>query len=261
MKRNNLPKSLVPHLYGRSVSRWHFGCVLVVCLCVVLCGNYTLQAQQERIQNRPFADYKRFHWGFHVGMHVPDLQITNSGELPPQTSAGSRVLYAAQGSYMPGFSVGVIADYSPILNLHIRLLPTLHFGENRVTFTDLDQYTETFLIRRNTIELPLSIKYTAHRFNNVRPYVAAGPFMSFEVGQRRESILTFQTLYGGLNVGVGCDFYLRYFKLSPELRFSYGLTNALQKNRPEFAEDNRLRYTQSLLGMRPRMIMLTFHFE
>lgn len=63
-------------------------------------------------------------------------------------------------------------------------------------------------------------------------------------------------------VGLGCDFYLPYFKLNPEIRFCLGLTDVLQRRRPDLADDpQRMDITRSLLKARSKMIVLTFYFE
>lgn len=235
---------------------------IILVLSILLLQLGTLKAQTEKVKNRPYADYKLFHWGFHVGVHVQDLVVDNKGTLPREAPEGASLLYASVPSYTPGFSVGVIADYSPILNLNFRLMPTLHFGETRILFSDASGNSQQRInARRNSIEIPLLVKYSAVRFNNTRPYITAGPYASFTIGQSRTAPIAFNLLEGGMAFGLGCDIYLRYFKLSPELRLMYGLTDILKHNRPEFAEDHRRIYTELINRMQSRMILLTFNFE
>ena len=63
-------------------------------------------------------------------------------------------------------------------------------------------------------------------------------------------------------VGMGCDFYMPFFKLCPEVKFCFGLKNVLQKNRPDL-EDNQemLRFTQSVDKIKNDMVVVTFYFE
>lgn len=65
----------------------------------------------------------------------------------------------------------------------------------------------------------------------------------------------------GIEFGVGCDFYLPLFKLAPELKFSFGLTDILEKERNDLKEDNLRKYANSLSKAVQRMITLSFHFE
>ena len=65
-----------------------------------------------------------------------------------------------------------------------------------------------------------------------------------------------------LTIGMGCDFYLPFFKLCPEVKFCFGLKNILQKNRPDL-EDNpqMMRFTESVDKLQNSMVVLTFNFE
>ena len=65
-----------------------------------------------------------------------------------------------------------------------------------------------------------------------------------------------------LEFGIGCDFYLPFFKLRPELKFMYGLTNSLDKTHVNQLRDrNKIPYTQSVNDARAKIIALTFYFE
>ena len=63
-------------------------------------------------------------------------------------------------------------------------------------------------------------------------------------------------------VGLGCDFYLPFFKLIPELKFSFGLGNLLNKKRTDLADDNTdIIYTRSVNRITPNMVSLVLYFE
>ena len=65
-----------------------------------------------------------------------------------------------------------------------------------------------------------------------------------------------------LEAGVGCDFYLPFFKLRPELKFMYGLTNSLDTDHANHLRNPEMqRYTRSVSEARSKMIALTFYFE
>ena len=234
---------------------WQVGLLL---LLLVVPMALPMQAQTARPMTRPYADHRRFNWGFHVGAHVEDLVIDNMG--PTETMP--EPLYAAVPSYSPGFSVGVIANYNPHIDWSIRLLPTLHFGEQRLLFRTNDEGTlETRPMRTSQIELPLLVKYSSIRFNDTRPYLIAGAYGLLHMGQKKGAPLQFAPLSAGWTFGVGCDIYLRYFKLSPELRFDFGFTDLIRHQRPDLDDGASRRYTDALRRGTGRMIMLTFCFE
>ena len=55
---------------------------------------------------------------------------------------------------------------------------------------------------------------------------------------------------------------LPFFKLIPELKFCFGLTDVLDHNRPDLADEpDKMKYTQSLTKAVSQMVVLTFYFE
>ena len=64
-----------------------------------------------------------------------------------------------------------------------------------------------------------------------------------------------------IEVGMGCDIYLPFFKLIPELKFCFGLADILQKNRNDLIDNSLRKFTNSLGGASSKMIVLTLYFE
>ena len=63
-------------------------------------------------------------------------------------------------------------------------------------------------------------------------------------------------------IGLGCDFYLPFFKLIPELKFCYGLTDAINYSHTnELTDVNKRLYSQSVAPGHSKMIVLSFYFE
>jgi hypothetical protein len=54
-------------------------------------------------------------------------------------------------------------------------------------------------------------------------------------------------------IGIGLDFYLPYFKFSPELKANFGLTNLV-------VNDGSI-YSRSIKGMKTRGFTISFTFE
>ena len=226
--------------------------------CLWLMAVTCLQAQRRRPQNQPYVDYKRYHFGFHVGLHTQDLILTNSGVA----GADGKTWFAEIPAYTPGFSVGVIGDLflNPVLS--VRLTPTVHFGDKRLTFID-PQTKEQFAtsLRSNYLAIPIDFKYTAMRLNNYRPYMLAGVFTQFDMGRKRGYPMLLRGVDYGVEFGLGCDIYLPYFKLCPELKFCFGLADVLEPDRSDLANPLDRVYSQALSRATSRLIVLTFNFE
>jgi hypothetical protein len=215
-------------------------------------------AQKQVVRNQPYIDMRMFHLGFHLGLNFQDLILTHTG-LP--TPAGD-TWFTEIPTYSPGFSVGIIGDMfvNPYLNL--RILPSIHFGDKQFVFRS-HETGEKYLtsVRSNYLTLPLELKYSSMRLNNYRPYVTGGVYGAFDLGRKKgESLLLKGTDYG-VTVGFGCDFYFSFFKLSPELKFYFGLRNLIEKDRTDLTQPELGIYTDALSKGTSRMIILTFNFE
>ena len=199
-----------------------------------------------------------FHLGFHLGFHFQDLILTHSGA----TSAQGDTWFAEIPAYTPGFSVGIIGDMfvNPYLNL--RFLPSLHFGDKQFVFKSAETSTEYLsTVRSNYLTFPLELKYSAVRLNNYRPYITAGAYASLDLGRKKGEPILLRGSDYGLTLGLGCDFYFSFFKLSPELKFYFGLADLIERNRSDITQPDLIVYSNALSKATSRMVVLTFNFE
>lgn len=230
--------------------------ILYILLLLVL--PLSLFAQERKVQNKPYIDYRRLHYGFFVGLHMQDMEFYNNGFV---TENGEQ-WFADIPSYNPGFTVGVLADLRLNSQLSLRLLPTLHFGQNTIKFCNAKSgLKESQQVKTTYLAFPLHVKYTAERFNNYRPYLTAGvaPMVNLTVKKNRP--ILFKKFDCMFEVGMGCDFYLPFFKLIPELKFAFSLTDVLEKNRKDLTDDNDLKFTRSVDKVVSKMIVLSLYFE
>jgi hypothetical protein len=217
-----------------------------------------ISAQMKKIQNRPYIDQRRLHYGFLIGLHTQDLKFVNNGFI----TENGESWFADVASYSPGFSVGVLGELYLTRSLALRAIPTLHFGDKIVIFKEQTSKEETRQqIKSTYLSLPLDLKFSAERFNNYRPYIMAGINPTADLSIKKNSTLLIKSADCYLEAGVGCDFYLPYFKLIPELKFCFGLSNLLQSNRTDLNDKSLLKYTQSVDKISSRMIVLSFYFE
>lgn len=215
-------------------------------------------AQKRKIQNRPYADNKLFHLGFHIGLHTQDLILTNNGIAAPN----GEIWFAEIPNYSPGFSVGVVGDMflNPYMNL--RVSPTIHFGDKTVYFKEFaSEMEERASIRSNYLSVPVDLKISSMRVNNVRPYLIGGVYGAMDLGRKKGNPLLMKQIDYGLEVGLGCSIYLPFFKLSPEIKFKFGLPDILEHNRVDLVNEADRIYSNSLSKATTRMIVFTFNFE
>ena len=230
---------------------------VLILACIFGLTSWNMMAQRERVKNQPYADMKWFHLGFHVGLHTQDLILTHSG-----VTTDGETWFAEIPSYSPGFSVGVIGDLYLNTFLNLRFTPTIHFGDKKFLFREQNSGEEfTTNVRSSYLNFPIDIKYTALRLNNYRPYILAGAYGSLDIGRKKGNPLLLKGTDFGLEFGIGCDLYLPFFKLCPELKFCFGLVDLIEKDRPDLVDQTALKYTQALSKATSRMIVLTFNFE
>ncbi len=244
--------------------------ILYIIMIWAVCTN---TAAQERIaQNKPYIDLRPLHFGILVGMHLQDIEFQNvvpqiiTEENGAQTT---QTILCDADNWNPGFSVGVTAEMRINDHLSARFTPTMHFGAKHLVFRNLSRLdengmpTEVTQDMKNTyITLPIDLKFSAQRFNNHRPYIMAGISPAINLTGKAQDYLRLKRYDTFVEIGLGCDFYLPFFKLIPELKFCYSLSNALDKNHANELQDAGMKaYANSVTAGHSKMIVLTFYFE
>ena len=228
--------------------------ILPVLLLLPLC----LTAQERKVQNKPYIDYRRLHYGFFVGTHLQDMEFVNNGFV----TDNGEMWYADIAEYNPGFSVGVLADWRLSEHFALRAIPTMHFGQNSIVFREQNSgEVSRQQVKTTYISLPLHVKYSAERFNNYRPYLTAGISPMYNLTVKKQKQLLLKKFDFMVEVGMGCDFYLPFFKLIPEIKFAFSLFDVLEKDRKDLLDANYLKFTQSVDGATSKMIILSLYFE
>lgn len=231
----------------------------ILLILLYLLTAVTASAQQRRVQNKPFIDERRFHYGFFIGLHDQGMHFQNNGYIDPETGA-QWVASTDRTNY--GFSVGVLGEWKMTNHLSLRVLPSLHFGAKHVTLRNLaTQREESLDMKSCYVGVPVDLKVAAPRFNNYRPYVIGGVAPMFDLTTGKQSKLKAKPFNLMVEAGLGCDLYLPFFKLIPELKFCFGLNNVLQKNRSDLTDRSQMIYTESVDKATASMVVLTFYFE
>jgi len=244
---------------------------LIILLATCLATVQTV-AQERKVQNKPYIDLRPMHFGIHVGLNMQDIEFVNKG---PQTitlddgTVMQQTIVMDADRWNAGFSVGVLADMRLSNHLNLRITPTMHFGAKHLTFhnlTDLDPegfpHEETQDMKNTYISFPVDLKFSAQRWNNYRPYLIAGVNPMINLTGKDQDFIQLKKMDTFLEVGLGCDLYLPFFKLIPELKFCYSLTNALDRNHAnELVDINKRAYANAVTSGHSKMIVLTFYFE
>ena len=239
---------------------------------IVIFGALALAAPGQKIlRNTSILNYQKgdhtiLHFGFTLGVNYMDYRFTHSGLNPYRVETGRLDV---------GFLVGIVSELRLTEDWGLRFLPGLEFGTRRMLFLNVPPELDESGERDGRVEaynesvyitLPLMLKYKAMRINNFRPYLTGGASLKYDF-QKHDKINIDRGEYfrthpvdAFLELGIGSDFYLPYFKLGIELRYSMGLTNVLV---PEYDQKNPgyEGFTDALKKVRARMFTICFHFE
>ena len=213
----------------------------------------------DKVLNRPYSDNRRWHLGFSVGLNTMDFSFHHNGFVTEQ----GQTWFMEQPSFSPGFCVNGL--FSVRLNNYfsMRVTPGMYFGNRVVRFLDTTGGQEEKQdIKSAYLVLPVDLKFSSQRMHNIRPYMVAGVMPAFDVMKKKTDFLRTNSTDFMLSVGFGCDLYLPYFKLIPELKFCFGLSDALNHDRPDLVDDPlRAGVSSSVKKATTKMVVLSFYFE
>lgn len=231
-----------------------------------------VRAQERTVENRPYCDLRPVHFGVIVGTHFQDLEFENFGPSTYTDADGNlqeSLVTCEQNTWDNGFHVGVLGEVRMTDYLAFRIAPVLYFANRHITFTNLkalDTKGNYLQARQDMksvyITSSFDVIYAAKRFNNHRPYIMAGIAPALNLSTKANDYIQLNKTDIFFEAGLGCDLYLPFFKLRPELKFMYSLGNSLNKNHAKALKDkNMFPNANSVSSANSRMIALTFYFE
>lgn len=226
------------------------------------CGSQaalTAQNLNDKLMNRPYADQRRWHLGFSVGLHTQDLSFTHNGFVTEQ----GEQWFVEQPAFQPGFCVNGLVDFRLGTYFNLRLTPGMYFGNRDVKMREYNTGDELRQsLKSALVVLPVDLKFSGLRYRNSRPYVTAGVMPTINVTKKTGDYLRTKPFDFFLTCGFGCDFYMPYFKFIPEVKFCFGLTDVLDHERLDIVDEaDKMKITQSLSKAISKMVVFTFYFE
>ena len=209
------------------------------------------QRNNTKISNLQNFDQKKIHFGYYIGLNNYNYKL----DYLNNPNSDERI--NIENSF--GFSVGLIGDLKLRKNLNLRFEPGLKTNKLNVLYPNGEERE----IKSTYIQLPLLLKYSAKRYNNIRPYVLGGLSTSFNLSSNQDNpqdnasnVFRVKTNTFYYELGFGIDFYLQYFKFSPSIRGVFSLKD-------ELIPDNTSTsiYTGNIDKMSARAIFINFSFH
>ena len=182
-------------------------------------------------------DDTKVHYGFLLGAHSSYYRLNYSSNFSSQNYSN---LHSILSDPSPGFKLGFISDFSIYYPFDLRTLLQVSFLEFKLDYLYDDGTIFSDVRAATFLEAPILIKYKSKRRQNSRMFLIAGFKPGLEIGAKNKDeagkdILELKAFDISLEIGFGADIFFPLFKLSPEIRYSRGLINMIdKKSRNEF---------------------------
>ncbi len=215
-------------------------------------------AQRAVAENLETFLYRPYYFGFVVGLNSMNFMVHPEKAYYPNDS-----LYTITAYPEYGVQFGILANKRLGNHVHGRLATVLAFGSRaldyRIKYLD-SFYVNTKMVESTFIEFPVSIKYTSRRVNNFSAYVLGGAKYGIDLAsqankkeQTEDLILKLKKHEFSMEMGVGVDFYLPFFKFGIELKRAFGVNDLLVREQNIFTSD--------IKKVNSKIYQLSFTFE
>jgi len=231
---------------------------IIAALGILFCAVSSLQAQREIY--RSYRDDLPYYFGLTLGYNTSYLHHTKSANF----FASDSIMYVnpvASG----GITMGLLGTLKINDHIELRANPQLIIGGSKYIDYTLksvkpgEQTQHQQILPSTLVSLPAHFKLNSDRIDNFRLYILGGVKFDFDLSSNSTSrnaddLVKLNAADFGLEAGLGVNIYLPFVTVSPEIKFSYGISN-LHKL------DNGLKYSNVLDKLRSRMIVFSIHLE
>lgn len=251
-------------------NKFHLYWSKITCITLTLLIAANLSHGQDRslIFNPSGSDDQLISYGFFLAAHNSTLRVKYSETFMDPTHPNIGNVRAIVPTFSPGFALGFLVTGRIHDQINLLFTPKVGFYEYRTElqlFTDdanaingIGINTVPLLTEETLVELPILFKYKSERFNNTRMFFVGGVNGQIRTKNQEEADEDPVVLKGkdvALEMGMGFDLYFRYFKFSPEIRFSHGLTNLYQRG---YSDE---RIVDAIQDVRRKSITLYLNFQ
>jgi hypothetical protein len=169
-----------------------------------------------------------------------------------------------------GLNVGLVGNFRINDYIDIRLEPGLVISRRELnysyTYFNGISHDEKDLIREiqsTFVHIPLLIKFSSKRINNIKPFIVAGFSTALNLSSQQNnpednSNNTFRVTKKNLyyELGIGIDLYLNWFKFTPSLRGVFSIQDELVND-----VDPNSPWTKNMTQMQTRGLFINFTFQ
>lgn len=241
----------------RNAGKWL--CKMMFLVLPAVCASFATQAQRMGL-NRPDHDDWLYYFGMSISYNSSYLHTSKN----PRFYQNDSVQVTEPGS-KGGIALGLLGTLRLSQHLEFRANPQLIIGGSKyITYTlknpaPGEQVIEQKLMPSTIVGFPFHFKFTSDRIHNFRVYLLGGikydiDLASNSAARNAEDLVKLKKYDFGVETGIGFNFYLRFVTVSPEIKFSNGLTNI-------HSRDPSLKYSSVFDKLQSRMIFFTLNLE
>lgn len=221
---------------------------------------FCLNGYGQREQHRAHHDDLSYYFGMSVAYNYSYLHATKHVTFINNDSIAS-----VNPSGSGGVALGLHATAKLTERLQVRFHPQLIIGGSKL-FTYVLKYpqpgektVEEKKLPSTIVSLPIQFKFNSDRIHNFRVYMMGGLKYDIDLAsnsnaRNAENLVKLKQSDFGVDVGIGFNIFMAFVTVSPEIKFSTGLTNI-------HARDPKLKYSNVLDKLQSRMITLSLILE
>lgn len=235
-----------------------FACALVLLTSVSEAyAQFPNRYREKKQLNLSKYDRKLLHFGFSLGLNYSDIAVKTIGDIQALDS-----VYIVEPKGALGFNLGIVSDLRMGEHFNLRFIPGISFVGRSMQYTFLERDSVPVVydkvVNSVYLEVPLYFKFRSRRINNWRVYIIGGGKFLYDMATKEEVktdevILKMKREDYTWDLGVGIDFYLEFFKLSTEVKMSFGLNNLLVEDQTAF--------TNSIQSLKSKTFLFSVYFE
>ena len=234
----------------------------IIGLCIIYLISTSAEAQlftKERVLNNENFDKPRLSYGYYLGLNSYDFNIDYKSNLKD-----------IQVIKSTGFNVGLVGNIRINDFFDLRLEPGLVMSNRNLSYSEtyfegliFDESDTEREIRSTYIHIPLLLKISTKRINNIKPFIVAGVSTALNLSSNQDnpddnSQGNFRLKKNNIfyEMGIGIDIYLTWFKFTPSIRGVFSISDEHIKD-----FDSNSPWTRNISKMQTRGVFVNFTFQ
>ncbi|MDG1393245.1 MAG: porin family protein [Flavobacteriaceae bacterium] len=214
---------------------------------------------KEKVINNENFDKKTISYGYYLGFNSYDFNLDyfqDQKDIQVMTSTGINV--GLLGNLRINDYIDIRLEPGLVISTRILNYDSSYF--NGISFEDKDLTRE---IRSTFIHVPLLIKFSTKRINNIKPFIVGGFSTALNLSSQQDnpednSNRIFRLKKNNLyyELGIGIDLFLEWFKFTPSIRGVFSMKDELVKD-----IDPNSPWTSNISQMQTRGLFINFTFQ